>query len=310
MVSNATVPVPSASSAGSRRAAAARRDRRGRWVPYWLALPGTLWLAIFFVVPMVAMLSLSTQTGNLIDGFQQTFHVQNYVDALSTYHTEFLRSLWYGLVSTVLAIVISYPAAYWIAFHGGTRKSSYLFLMLLPFFVSFVIRTVSWKFVLADNGLLLGPLKSLHLLPENYHVLATSYAVIGGLTYNSLPFMLLPIYVALERIEPRLLEAARDLYSDRRSAFRRVVLPLSLPGVFAGVLLTFIPNASDFVNATILGGTNTTMIGNIIDSQYFTNNNYPIASALSFCLMLILLLGIFLYARLLGTQDVLEVAAA
>ncbi|MHB1801760.1 MAG: ABC transporter permease, partial [Actinomycetes bacterium] len=295
---------------GSRRAAAARRARRGPWVPYWLALPGTLWLAIFFVVPMVAMLSLSTQTGNLIDGFQQTFHVQNYVDALSTYHTEFLRSLWYGLVSTVLAIVISYPAAYWIAFHGGTRKSSYLFLMLLPFFVSFVIRTVSWKFVLADNGLLLGPLKSLHLLPENYHVLATSYAVIGGLTYNSLPFMLLPIYVALERIEPRLLEAARDLYSDRRSAFRRVVLPLSLPGVFAGVLLTFIPNASDFVNATILGGTNTTMIGNIIDSQYFTNNNYPIASALSFCLMLILLLGIFLYARLLGTQDVLEVAAA
>lgn len=206
-------------------------------------------------------------------------------------------------------IVIGYPVAYWIAFKGGNRKSMYLFLLLLPFFVSFVLRTISWGFLLADDGILLGTLKNWGLLPSGFHVLATTVAVVGGLTYNFLPFMILPIYVALERVDPRVVEAAQDLYASKTAAFRRVVLPLSLPGVFAGVLMTFVPATADPVNSQILGGTENTMIGNIIQTEYLVNNNYPTASALSFTLMAVLLVGIFIYARALGTENVLEAAA-
>jgi spermidine/putrescine transport system permease protein len=278
--------------------------------PYFLILPGGLWLVIFFVVPMVVMLSISLQTGDLVNGFSQTFHFVSYWDALKTYHVQFLRSLEYGAAATIAGLVMAYPMAYWIAFHGGTRKSTYLFLILLPFFVSFVIRTVSWQFILADNGILFSHLKDWGLLPRDFHVLATSFAVVAGLTYNFLPFMVLPVYVALERVDPRLLEAATDLYANRRDVFVRVVLPLSLPGVFAGVLLTFVPATSDYVTASILGGTKTTMIGNIIQTTYLTNNDYPTAATLSFVLMAILLLGVFSYAKALGTEDVLEVAGA
>jgi spermidine/putrescine transport system permease protein len=199
--------------------------------------------------------------------------------------------------------------AYWIAFKGGTRKSFYLFLLLLPFFVSFVLRTISWQFFLSDNGLLLGPLKHLGLVPSDFHILATSYAVVGGLTYNYLPFMVLPLYVALERVDHRVVEAAHDLYASRVQTFRKVVFPLTLPGVFAGVLISFVPAASDYVNASILGGTQNTMIGNIIQNEYLINQTYPEASALSFTLMAVLLVGIFIYARALGTEEVLEAAA-
>jgi spermidine/putrescine transport system permease protein len=283
---------------------------KSRLTPYWLVLPGWLWLVLFFVVPMFVMLSVSTQTGDIVSGFQQTFHWQTYADGWSQYHVQFIRSLVYGLVTTGLCILIAYPVAYWIAFRGGRHKSSLLFLLLLPFFVSFVIRTLSWNFMLADNGIILSPLKSLHLVGHDFHILATSFAVVGGLTYNFLPFMVLPIYVALERVDPALLEASADLYASKAIAFTKVVLPLSMPGVFAGVLLTFVPSASDYVNASILGGTNTTMIGNVIQTEYFTNSNYPMASALSFILMAILLLGVFSYARTLGTDDVLAAAAA
>lgn len=283
---------------------------RARLAPYFLILPGWLWLMIFFVVPMVFMLSLSTQTGNIISGFQQTFHWRTYVTGWEQYHVQFIRSIIYGLLTTLLCIVIAYPVAYWIAFRGGRYKSSLLFLLLLPFFVSFVIRALSWNFILADNGILLTPLRNLHIIGPNFHILATSVAVIGGLTYNFLPFMVLPIYVALERVEPALFEASADLYATRRAAFTRVVLPLSMPGVFAGVLLTFVPSASDYVNADILGGTNTTMIGNAIQTEYFTNSGYPTAAALSFILMALLLTGVFAYARTLGTDDVLQAAAA
>ncbi|CAJ65457.1 putrescine transport protein (ABC superfamily, membrane) [Frankia alni ACN14a] len=286
-----------------------RRRRAGALTPYFLVLPGGLWLAIFFVVPMAVMLSVSLQTGNVVDGFRQTFDLGIYADAITTYDTQFIRSLVFGLIATVTTILLAYPMAYWIAFHAGRNKSNYLFLVLLPFFVSFVIRTVSWKFLLADDGILLGNLKDAGLLPADFHVLATSFAVVAGLTYNFFPFMLLPIYVALERIDPRLLEAADDLYANRRGVFGRVVLPLSMPGVFAGFLLTFVPATSDFVNAYVLGGTNTTMIGNIIQTTYLTNADYPLASAVSFILMAVLLVGIFLYARLLGTRDVLEMSA-
>lgn len=285
------------------------RRLRTAAVPYLLLLPGGLWLVIFFVVPVIALISLSTQTGDVVDGFTQTFRLANYSDAWTNYHDQFIRSMVYGGAATVLCIVIGYPVAYWIAFRGGARKSTYLFLLLLPFFVSFVLRTVSWEYFLGDNGVLLGPLKSAGMLPQDFRILATSTAVIGGLTYNYLPFMVLPIYVALERVDPRLIEAAQDLYATRANAFRRVVLPLSLPGVFAGVLLTFVPVAADYVNASLLGGTTNTMIGNIIQDEFLTAQDYPTGAALSFLLMAILLIGMFGYARALGTEEVLEVAA-
>jgi spermidine/putrescine transport system permease protein len=278
-------------------------------VPYLLILPGGLWLVIFFAIPVAVLISLSTQQGDIVTGFQQTFHFANYATAWDNYHAQFIRSLLYGGIATILCIVLAYPMAYWIAFKGGARKSVYLFLILLPFFVSFVLRTVSWQYFLGDNGIILGPLKSAHILPQNFRVLATAVAVIGGLTYNYLPFMVLPIYVALERIDFRLVEAAQDLYASRAVAFRRVVFPLSLPGMFAGVLLTFVPVAADYVNAAILGGTTNTMIGNIIQDQFLTVQDYPTGAALSFMLMAMLLIGMFVYARALGTEEVLEVAA-
>jgi spermidine/putrescine transport system permease protein len=282
--------------------------RGGRLTPYLVGLPGGLWLGIFFVVPILVMLSLSLQSGNAEEGFRFTWAWSNYADAWEFYHTQFVRSILYGLIVTVLCLVLAYPMAYWIAFYGGSRKSTYLFLILLPFFVSFVIRTASWKFILNDEGFVFGPLKDAGLLPGDFHILATSTAVIGGLTYNYLPFMVLPLYVALERIDPSLVEAAHDLFAGRASAFRRVVFPLSLPGVFAGVLITFVPVASDFVNSGILGGTQTTMIGNIIQTVYLNSNDYPLASAMSFMLMAALLVGIFAYARALGTEQVMEVS--
>lgn len=285
-----------------------RRFRQAA-LPYLLLLPGGLWLVIFFVIPLVAMMSLSTQTGNVVDGFSQVFRFANYSDALTTYHDQFLRSLLYGAIATILCIVLAYPMAYWIAFRGGARKSLYLFLILLPFFVSFVLRTVSWQYILGDSGIVLGPLKSAGILPQDFRVLATGTAVVGGLTYNYLPFMVLPIYVALERVDYRLIEAAQDLYASRAVAFRRVVFPLSLPGLFAGVLLTFVPVTSDYVNASLLGGTGNTMIGNIIQDEFLTAQNYPTGAALSFVLMAILLIGMFSYARALGTEEVLEAAA-
>jgi spermidine/putrescine transport system permease protein len=292
---------------------------RRRLTPYALILPGWLWLVIFFVVPTITMLSVSTMTGDDLNGFKQTFHWSTYSDAWGSYHVQIVRSLIYGLVATALCLVIGYPVAYWIAFRGGRYKSALLFLLLLPFFVSFVIRTQSWEFMLDDNGMVVGLIRSLHLVgplhavglvSSNGQILQTNTAVVGGLVYNFIPFTILPIYVGLERIEPSLLEASSDLYGSKSATFRKVVFPLSLPGVFASVLLTFVPVASDYVNATILGGTNTTMIGNIIQTQYFTNLDYPTAAALSFILMAVLLVGIFAYARVLGTQDALEMAAA
>lgn len=282
---------------------------RSRMTPYLLVLPGGLWLTIFFVIPMIYMLSVSLMTGNVIDGFRLTFHFPTYVHALGLYHDQLIRSLIYGLIATALCIALAYPVAYWIAFRGGSRKSTFLFLILLPFFVSFVLRTISWQFFLSDNGIVLGTLKSWHLLPAGFSVLSSAPAVIFGLAYNFLPFMVLPIYVALERVDHSLVEASYDLYASRLQAFLRVVLPLSLPGVFAGVLMTFVPASSDYINASVLGGPENTMIGNVIQNQYFVASDYPTAAALSFILMAVLLVGIFIYARALGTEDVLEAAA-
>ncbi|GII91457.1 ABC transporter permease [Sinosporangium siamense] len=280
-----------------------------RLTPYLLILPGGLWLLVFLIVPLVYMASVSTMEGDVVNGFAQTFNFAGYLDAFGAYQTQFLRSAVYGLAGTAIAIALAYPMAYWIAFKGGSRKSTYLLLVLLPFFVSFVLRTVSWKFLLADDGILFEPLKSIGVLPEDFRVLQTTVAVVGGLVYNYLPFMVLPIYVALERVDYRVVEAAYDLYASRVGAFTRIVLPLSLPGLFAGVLMTFVPMTADYVNAAILGGPDNTMIGNIIQQQYLVNNDYPVGAALSFTLMAVMLIGIFAYAKALGTQNVLEAAA-
>jgi spermidine/putrescine transport system permease protein len=271
--------------------------------PYLLSLPGGVWLALFFVVPMGAMLSMSLQEGSLAEGFRFTGHWRTYLDALGKYDTQLVRSLVYGLIVTAATLAISYPMAYWIAFRGGRSKNLFLLLILLPFFTPFLIRTLEWKLILADSGVFLGTLKDAGLLSEDFRLLATPVAVLGGIIYNFLPFMALPLYVALERLDPALLDAASDLYSSRREAFLHVTLPLSLPGVFAGSLLTFIPAVGDFINAELLGGVNTTMIGNVIQREYLINNDYPEGAALSFLLMAGILVGVFAYARLLGTEE-------
>jgi spermidine/putrescine transport system permease protein len=280
-----------------------------RLAPYLLVFPGGVWLLLFFAVPMITMLSLSLQQGDIVNGYRFTGHWQTYVDSVRAYNTQLVRSLVYGAIASFVMAVLAFPVAYWVAFHGGRRKSTYLFLLLLPFFVSFVLRTISWRQILTDEGPVLQPLRELGLVGPSFHLIGTPVAVIAGLVYNFLPFMVLPIYVALERIDPRVVEAARDLYAGPATAFRKVIFPLALPGVFAGVLLTFVPASSDYVNSSVLGSSDTTMIGQVIQAQYLTNSDYPTASALSFVLMAVLLIGIFAYARALGTEDVMKVAA-
>ena len=282
---------------------ATRTRRRWKPIPYLLTLPGALWLTVFFVVPMFTMFSVSFQEGNFEEGYVLTGYWQNYTNVLTRYDTQLFRSLGYGLIVTLVTLCLSYPMAYWIARRGGKNKNLFLLLILLPFFTPFIIRTLAWKQLLGDNSIILGTLKSWNLLPEGYQVLATSTAVLSGLIYNFLPFMALPLYVALERMDPSLLDAATDLYSSRRQAFLRVTLPLSLPGVFAGSLLTFIPAVGDFINADLLGGVNTVMIGNVIQREFVTNLDYPEGAALSFLLMGMILIGVFLYARALGTEE-------
>lgn len=279
---------------------------RARLAPYTLSLPGWFWLGLFFVVPIVTVLSVSLQTGNPDTGYNLTWHWSEFGTVLSNYHDELARSFEYGAISTLCAFVISYPMAYWIAFRGGAHKSTYLFIILLPFFVSFVIRTLAWQFLLSDNGIVLGTLKNIGLLPRSTHVLSTPFAVIAGLTYNALPFMVLPLYVAIEKIDRRVVRAANDLYASSAQAFARVILPLSSAGIFAGFLLVFVTNVGDYVNASILGGPGTTMIGNVIQTSYLQNLDYPTASALSSILMVLLLLVIWLYARIFGTAAVEE----
>lgn len=289
-----------------RHAVGAKTPFRKRLAPYALITPATVWLGLFFVIPLVAMISLSTQTGSVDAGFRQTFHFGIFASALSANGKYFIRSLEYGGIATLLDFIVAYPLAYWIAFYGGRRKTTFLLLLLLPFFVSFVIRTLAWKFILSDTGIVLGTMKTLHLVPQNFKVLATSTAVVAGIAYNFLPFMALPLYVALEGIDRSVVAAAGDLYSNRRQTFMKVILPLSLPGVFAGVLLTFVPAVGDYVNATILGGTGNTMIGNIIQLKYLTDFDYPLASALSTILMVGMVVGIFVYAKALGTRSIEE----
>jgi spermidine/putrescine transport system permease protein len=284
---------------------------RRQLVAYYLLGPAGVWLFLFLVLPLAILVYTSLQSGGLFSGgFHFSWEFSNYADGIDQYSKYFVRSVEFSAIVTAVALLLAYPMTYWIAFYGGRWKSSLLLLILIPFFVSFVIRTIQWKFLLSDNGLILGPLKSIGLLSQGFHVLATPFAVVAGITYNYIPFTALPLYVALERIDKRLVEAAKDLYSSKWEAFRHVVWPLSLPGVFAAFLLTFVPATGDYVNADVLGGPGTTMIGNIIQGQFLTQNNYPGASAMSVVLMVGMLVLGSIYARILGTEDATLAAAA
>ena len=283
---------------------------RSRWAtPYALLTPGTAWLLVFFVVPMYYLAKMSLEQGLFpIFSFGWAWH--NFSDAVTEFKPQFLRSIEYAGIATAIALAISYPLAYWIAFRGGRWKNLFLLLVIAPFFVTYLIRTLAWETILADNGVVVSVLKDVHVLGGDGRLLATSVAVIAGITYNFLPFMVLPLYVSLEQVDPRLIEAASDLYANSAVSFARVTLPLSLPGVFAGVLLTFIPAAGDFINAQLLGTPQQYMIGNVIQSQFLELRDYPTAAALSFVLMGAILVLVLIFARSLGTDRLTAGAAA
>ena len=282
--------------------------RRRALLPYLYLAPGLAWLILFFLIPLANQANVSLQTGNPETGYSFAWHFATYTDAISQYHTQFLRSLLYAGTATVLCLILAFPLAYFIAYKAGRYKNVLLLLVVLPFFVSYVLRTVSWQLILADDGWVADALRSVGLLSQDGRLLATTTAVIAGITYNFLPFMALPLYVSLEKIDRRLLEAATDLYASRATAFRKVTLPLAVPGIFAGSLLTFIPASGDFINAALLGTPNQHMIGNVIQSKFLNILDYPTAAALSFVLMSMILVGIFLYARVLGARNLMESA--
>jgi spermidine/putrescine transport system permease protein len=280
--------------------------RNGRSLtPYLLLIPGLAWLGVFFVIPFFSLLvtSLMKPAGSsVLDGYVNALEISNYLLALQTYWPVFAKSLLYAASATLLALVIGYPLAYHIALRGGRWRNLMLVLVIAPFFASYLIRTYAWKTILADESLITSALNFLNLLPQD-RVLNTPLAVIAGISYNFLPFMILPLYASIERIDPRLLEASKDLYADSSETFRKVTLPLSMPGVVSGTLLTFIPAMGDFINASLLGSAKDKMIGNVIQSQFVIVRDYPRASALSFILMTLILVIVFFYIRRAGTED-------
>ena len=276
-------------------------QRRGL-TPYLLLAPGMLWLAVFFLVPLGFLIYQSLQSGSLDFGYAFTWAWGNYWSAIKGYRGQFERSFEYAGLATLIALVVSYPVAYWIALRGGRWKNLLLLFIVAPFFVTYLIRTLAWETILADHGLVVRLLTDIHLVSPGGRVLATGTAVVAGITYNFLPFMALPLYVSLEQIDQSLIEAAGDLYASKWRAFLRVTLPLSLPGVVAGTLLTFIPAAGDFINAQLLGSPQTHMIGNVINSKFNELIDYPAAASLSFILMAIILAMVLMYARAVGTE--------
>lgn len=288
-------------------------DTRRALAPYGLLKPGILWLSLFFLAPLWSMLQMSLSAKEGRFDFFPTFSWEwgNYSTAFRDYGPQFTRSFLYAAIATLLTLLIGYPLAYVIAFRGGKYKSLLLGLVAVPFFTSYLIRTLAWQNLLADSGPVVGFFDAVRLtsvldaigIMDNGRLMNTPASVIGGLAYNFLPFMILPIYVSLEKIDVRLVDAAMDLYSSASQAFRRVVLPLSLPGVFAGSLLVFIPAAGDFINAQFLGNPNTTMIGNVIQDQFLRQLNFPVASAMSFVLMSVITVSVLLYAKVMGTDD-------
>ena len=280
---------------------------RGRKLtPYLLLLPGMAWLTIFFLFPLFSLgqtsLMAEREPGNPMGGYTNAFQISNYVNALQEYLPQYGRSFLFAGIATILALLIAYPLAYFIAFRSGKWKNLLLVLVVAPFFASFLIRTYAWRTILADDGMFTTFVAGLGLLPDD-RILSTPIAVVAGLTYNFLPFMTLPLYASLDRIDPRLIEAAGDLYAKPLTGFRKVTLPLSLPGVVAGTLLTFIPAAGDYINAQLLGSPKDKMIGNVIESQFIRIRDYPTAASMSFLLLLTILILVTVYIRRAGTEE-------
>jgi spermidine/putrescine transport system permease protein len=275
---------------------------RRRLVPYFLLGPGLIWLILFFVVPMYYMGRLSLETGSLQTGFEFSWEWSNFSDSLSEFDTQFLRSFLYAGIATVLCLLIAYPLAYAIAFRAGRWKNLLLFAVIAPFFTTYLIRTIAWQTILSDTSAVVDVLDTIGLAGSNHRVLDEPGSVIAGLTYNFLPFMILPIYASLERIDQRLIEAAKDLYASARIAFWKVTLPLTAPGIVAGTLLTFIPASGDYINAELLGSQNQAMIGNVIQGLYLNVRDYPTAAALSFILMALILAVVVVYIRFAGSE--------
>ena len=285
---------------------APKRRARSSWVPYALLAPGLLWLGVLFVLPIAALFLTSLQTpvpGGEVGAFQPDVRVLNYPDAVHGYYVQFGRSFAYAGIATLAALLIAYPLAYMIAFKAGRLRNLLLVLVVAPFFTSFILRTIAWRQILAEEGWAVRTVKFLHLVPADTSVTASAFAVVAGITYNFLPFMTLPLYASLERIDPRLIEAGGDLYANGFTVLRKVTVPLSMPGIVAGTLLTFIPAAGDYVNAALLGTTRTQMIGNVIESRFFRIVDYPTAAALSFVLMAAILVLVTLYIRRAGTEE-------
>lgn len=280
--------------------------RRGR-TGYLLILPGAVWLLLFFVVPFYSLVatSLYDPAGSDYRGYDMTYHFANYWTALQEYWNPLLRSLIYGAITTLACLVLGYVLAYAIAFKAGRWKNLMLVLVIAPFFTSFLLRTLSWKLILADDGWIVDALQTVHLLGDDGRLLATPFAVVAGLTYNFLPFMVLPLFASIDKIDHRLIEASSDLYSNAFVGFWKVTWPLSLPGVVSGTLLTFIPAVGDYINQTLLGTPNQRMIGTVIQSQFIDANNYAIASALSMMLMVLILAMVLVYVRKAGTEELL-----
>lgn len=282
--------------------ALARASTRRSMVPLALMLPGIAWLIFFFLVPLLRLVGVSLESG-IYPRFELTWEWVNYTRLWTTYGGQVWNSLRFALSATVIALLVAYPLAYFIAFRGGRWKNFLLVMLLMPFLMPFLLRTLSWKIILADEGLVVSVLKTFGLLSSDGTLLATSVAVVAGIVYQFLPFMALPIYVSLEKIERSLGEAAADLYATPFQAFRKVTLPLSLPGVVAGTLLTFIPAVGDYVNATLLGSPSESMLGNVIQSRYLVALDYPVAAALSFTLMVAIVLLLIPYVRATGTDE-------
>ncbi|CAB4364767.1 MAG: ABC transporter permease subunit [Actinobacteria bacterium] len=291
-----------------------RSLREGRKIPYVLAIPAMAFMFVFFIIPLISLLksSLSTKPDRFKPHYAFTWEWSNYSDAFTRFGGHLLRSFAFAGAATLLCIVVAYPVAYFIAFKMGRWRNVLLGLVMVPFFTSFLLRTLAWQSLLADHGPVLGFVRSVHLggtlewlgVLDNGRLLNTPLAVIGGLTYNFLPFMLLPIYVSLEKIDRGLIDAAADLYSPFSATFRKVIMPLSLPGVFAGTLLTFIPATGDFINAQFLGGTNEQrVIGKAVQSQFLNLNDYPSAAGMSFVLMAIITTLVLVYTKFMGTED-------
>lgn len=282
--------------------AAEMTNRRWR-VPYLLLLPGLLWLLVFFFVPLVLLVMTSLQEGSLERGYELTWAWENYLALFTTYRAHFLRSMLFAGMATLLALLIGYPMAYAIAFRTGRYRNLFLVLILIPFLVPFLLRTLAWRIILADEGAIVGILQTIGLLSSSGRLLATPVAVIAGLTYNLLPFMILPIYVSLEKMDKALLEASADLYGTSFASFWKVTWPLSLPGVISGTLLTFIPAAGDYVEVELLGNPRSAMVGNVIENKFLNVTDYPAAAALSVGLMAVVVILVVLYVRSVGTEE-------